>query len=250
MIYYTYRMTEDWKNKKDFQYKWGSDKYYENNVNFIKLWGQIFDITWYDFRGKIKELSIKNFKRLDLPFIDNKDWRSLHDDDWLIFIDDDDALSPKMIETLNNINDNVGFVYGDAAIANLVHASTMVEVKPSDILSCGYAFKIKYIRNLNQKAIIDIFQHHWFLRKQVMNNNIPYLYVNEILSCYLTTQGSVCQMANKQNLDNFRNNRVLQYSGRINPYPDHLKVFELFLNDCFDLIEETNRSKKDTFKWA
>lgn len=78
----------------------------EDNKNFIlqliSHWNKIFNISFFDYRKKLKDISIKNFKSTGasilkkLPNIKNKDEKLV-----IIPMDDDDWINPKICDLVS-----------------------------------------------------------------------------------------------------------------------------------------------------
>lgn len=242
MIYYTYRVTEDWENKKDFAYHW-THKYddFVKNVNFISFWNNTFEIKWFQFRGEVKKISQKHFSILGVKEVPKDDWVNLNDEDFLIFIDDDDMISPNLLGAV--ANSNAGFVYGDVSFFDLHKNTSSFQKQDNNITSCGYAFKVKYLRKLNSHSLYSVFNEHWNLRKDVMNNNIPSYYHNEICSCYTVDWSSVSQMVRDCIYHRLFDEKCLEYNGPPVNIESYLTWAAPFLTDYSDLIYKTNQSK-------
>lgn len=125
-LFIVLRQTPDWKNISYTDFVEQSQKFCLtigrpiNQVkNTVDLWNNTFNISFFEVRQRMKEISIDNFNcvknSLFFPESAQFDLEN-HADNIVLFIDDDDWINPNIIRYIRcHIEKYDGFVWGSAA---------------------------------------------------------------------------------------------------------------------------------------
>jgi hypothetical protein len=191
------RQTPDWKNMtkekflaQSFNYpnlcnnyleKYDPTKYWQKIIKniwkFIEIWDEKCELSYFQYRQKLKEISLKNIESLNCKLIDDKKNLTLEDDLLFVSVDDDDWLAPSLFEKINE------YKYADVIIWThtvLNFDGSVKTFKEKRLFTNNYALTkkgIEKIQNIKETPketcypfATDAFFPHYDIHRRVFKN--------------------------------------------------------------------------------
>ena len=137
-------------------------QWFQEHQYIISTWNRLFKINYFDFRAKIKDLAEDTFK--DVTVIrgpeELREECLKEGDAYLVPIDDDDWISPRLAEALGKQTSTVvSWRMGPSRTSSSKRFSSL----PQRFSSCNYAFKKSFVQqNPNTQKLL--FYHNSSLR--------------------------------------------------------------------------------------
>lgn len=226
MIYYCYRQTENWKEKKISNFWFVKEtKSYNRLLKYIENWNNTQKISYFDFRDYLKNISQQTFKDSNIDEIKLENLLELNDDDWVIPFDDDDWFCKDFKRHIEN--ENKPFIYGNVITYNIHEANFQKVHQNSFLLSNQYAIKIKALKNISVESCDNIIQKHRRTKKEIAKNKIAYKYVNETISTRIISYAStelIVRTNFKKNDFKLEFGKTPNYADWCEPYLEKLKL--------------------------
>jgi hypothetical protein len=152
MIYLYLRSTEDWANAKPHTIT----KNWFNKDGLYKF-NKAFALDWFEYRRQIKEIAVSMWQ---FPFIESfESIYDLHDDTWLLPIDDDDWHHPS-IKELDKIRLEFDYVCWSSFIVNMVgnHSIHHFQINSASsqeesIASNAYAIRVRFLKKIGIRRL-------------------------------------------------------------------------------------------------
>ena len=201
MIYYCYRNTQDWE-KKDLDLEFflerkessidAQKKQYRIFSNFVKNWNEINDLSYFEFRNILKNISKKTFADSGVQEVLPTNILDLNKKDWIIPFDDDDWFCSLFTNNIEK-EERVDFLYGDVVRYFINEGKFEYNAGGHErckvIQSCQYALKIEKLKEISVESFNNFIKHHYTVKHETVKNKFKYKYLHEIISSRIMHQG-------------------------------------------------------------
>lgn len=154
------RKTQDWRKERHFKMPGYLKQFGEKPDELIRIWNKAFAIDYFEFRARLKEIAISNWR---LPFITGpieKLFHKLDDNQLILPVDDDDWFHPDLKEILQDKKEE--FIYWE----EIENFSTFVYTAGprSRFLkhpgSNAYAVRVSFLKKLPRNELLGMLQNH------------------------------------------------------------------------------------------
>lgn len=130
--------------------------------NILPIWEQATGRDFFRYRDYVKRLAHAKLVELGLPItvgIPSVDWDS--PDEFLIPIDDDDALFSSVKSIINHIDASVNLVIWQRLTNYLGHQRLEEPVIGSQLDTCNWAIRKSFLNQFSLSDRIHILSRHW-----------------------------------------------------------------------------------------
>jgi len=169
MIHLYLRATEDWSK---VTYETIDYWLFVGHKHLIQMFDETFALTWIEYRRRIKDIAVDNWRYLDVNVIDigkRNDLsfvNDLEDDDWVLPVDDDDWYHPEMPEKLREVGREFDYVCWDSWVAKTalnfdpIHIYKRSNPDLKYVCTNAYGIRARFLKTLTQPQKRKLIVNH------------------------------------------------------------------------------------------